>query len=175
MRLKEESLNPILLLLVLSNIDELLLGDDISEECIKRVWEVCKSAKKQPASFILLLTDIAHQQAREPNVNLKETALLLSLIAEALSLDSGDSTTPFLHPLARALGALRGEVLKEERGTEEDRETVSLEAGRIHDLLHARVSKAFIFSPLQARLVPCAQASTSIQPAVGILEMYNGI
>jgi hypothetical protein len=171
-----ERYTPILALLALSDdqdLSSLIIYERHNQRCIQSLWELCRSIKHNSQAFILLLTDIAFEQANRA-CSPRTVAMILDSVRQAIDLVE-DESSPFLFPsLALAVKALRTAMLTglPVPGTTKDRKVMAREADRICKHLQAKGAANIVSAYSQLRLLSCAQARLSVRPASGWLDIY---
>ncbi len=173
--IREAWANVVLGLLVCSDTEHfspLFSFHGLNADCIERISDICKAAKQQPASILLLLRDLSARAAEyysHPN----EPVFILESVEQARALPEDEDSTLSLRPLAQAVDLLGQKMLEDKYWDDLGRKKkVVGHAKRIAGLLHARSASKVIISHSHIRMLSCARASTSTQPAIDWLPMY---
>jgi hypothetical protein len=164
------SFNPILVMLALSDTQDLTSFDLVGVDplCARSILEIVKSVKRQPVTFIRLLTDLINMDPKSfYSLNL---ALFLESVKQVIPFLDEESITPFLCPLASSIELCTGEL-----GSylEKTAVCVPAEAQRIYSLLRAKYAAGLISSSTQVRILSCARSSMVVRPAMGWLRMHE--
>jgi hypothetical protein len=168
-----ERYTPILALLALSDDQDpsaLVIHERHDQKCIQSLWEVCRATKQNAEVIILLLTDIAFQQATRTS-SPRAVAMILEPIRQAMKLIE-DKGSPFaLKSLAFAVKTLRAIMLSglPIPGTTKERKAMAIEAERIYKRLQTTGNTKLVSAGSQLRLLSCARTHSSACPALGWL------
>jgi hypothetical protein len=172
-----ERYTPILALLALSDdqdLSSLIIYEPHNQMCIQSLWELCRSIKQNVQAFILLLTDIAFEQANRA-CSPRTVAMILEQVRQAIELVNDESSPLLFTPLSLAVKALRTAMLTglPVPGTTKDRKVMAREADRIYRHLQTKSAANMISAYSQLRLLSCARAHLSaVHPASGRLAAY---
>lgn len=166
--------NPILLFLALPSLDHIFYSLEQSEVdsiCLTNIWNMCQEVKQQPGSVCALLTEILDTKSE---CNPCNVALILDSVLQLISIwNSGDSNVQ-LRPLASALASSL-EKMRWEHAEDPYLKVVVLQSKEISRLLYTASVSVLISSSSHRRMLSCAKASTSVQPAIGRLPIYTGL
>ncbi|KIM20904.1 hypothetical protein M408DRAFT_305923 [Serendipita vermifera MAFF 305830] len=167
--------NPILALISLLDTQDspyFVFPERVNQDSINQIWEMCKVIKTQPSELFNLLIEIASWETS--HVCTPKVVACFSQSAEQglFNLDD-ECDTEILHLLAGSLQTLRFEMMKDSRGSPEERETIAGDLDRIGKLLQTRCHARTIGSLTHTRLLSCARGGAIGQPATGWLEMYH--
>jgi hypothetical protein len=128
--------------------------------------------RQEPTHILALLTDIISTHVERIS-RPKQVACVIELVRGVTLLSMDDGSMLVVHRAVRALRRLVAEMMHKSTGAAEDREVVATEAGRLCSFLQAKTSERLISSSCHSRMLSCSRASTSAQPGLAWLAMYQ--
>jgi len=174
--LNAEYPNPIIALLSLTKTQRpsrLILSQHCDPQWGEVVWRICQDAKMNPATLLLLLTDIIKYNATV-SFRHKQFALILNCTLNAIKLIQEDIPALLLPPLSRALCSVEAKILEKAERSDEHTVITLSRITQISRLLQGMASARIISSQSQRKVLSCSKGNLFSHMARGFMPMYIG-